>query len=73
MKRSNTITVTLKQIIVIAGIEISASLEAETRCCFFPFVEFLETSMETKGPDFKEMGVQACLRFTQITVISYTA
>ena len=52
-----------------AGIEISVILEARDLLLFGWACRILE-NFNGKGPDFKEMGVRACLC---IAVISYTA
>ena len=50
------------------GIEISASLEARD-LLFFGWTCRISENCNGKGPDFKEMGVLACLH---LAVISYT-
>ena len=52
-----------------AGIEISVILEARDLLLFGWACRILE-NFNGKGPDFKEMGIQACFRFA---VILYTA
>ena len=53
----------------LSGIEISASTEARDLLCFGWTCRISEYFIG-KGPDFKKMGVWACIRFA---VISYTA
>jgi hypothetical protein len=51
-----------------SGIEISVSLEARD-LLFFGWACRIYENFNGKGPDYKEMGVGACLYFA---VISYT-
>ena len=55
-------------IMAMTGIEISVSPEVRD-LLFFEWTCRISENFNGKGPDFKEMDVQACLRFAVISYI----